>query len=707
MRYTCGCHPQVVADELGECPICGMALEPRSVAAFAADRDDEPDGELAGMSRRFRVGLALGLPVLLLAMGPMVGLPVGEWIGPRASQWLQLAFATPVVFWCGWPILVRGVRSIRTGRLNMFTLVAIGIAAAYCYSVAATAAPGAFPAAVRGGSGLVGVYYEAAAMIVVLVLLGQVLELRARRRTGGAIRELLSLAPPTARVLRNGEPVEVPLEAVAVGDRLLVRPGEKIPVDGRVAAGESRVDESMLTGEPAAVHKTVGDPATGGTVNGSGSLEVVAERVGGETVLARIVASVAEAQRSRAPIQRLADAAAAWFVPAVLAVAAAAFAGWMLAGPEPRLAFALVAAVSVLVIACPCALGLATPMSVMVGVGRAAREGVLFKDAAALEQLAGCTLLVVDKTGTLTEGRPELTAVHAADGSLEADLLALAAAVERRSEHPLGEAVARAAESRGLHVPEAAGFESIAGRGVAGEVGGRAVAIGTADLLAERGVAVDERLRQRADDEREDGATAFHVAVDGVHAGTLAVADPVKPTTPAALDELRSRGVRIAMLTGDHEATARAVAGRLGIADVHAGVSPAGKQAFVKDRRAAGEVVAMAGDGVNDAPALAVADVGFAMGTGTDVAIEAAAVTLPGGDLRGVARAIGLSGRVMRNIRQNLAFAFGYNLLGVPLAAGLLYPVTGWLLSPMVAAAAMSLSSVSVIANALRLRSAG
>ncbi|NNJ24897.1 heavy metal translocating P-type ATPase [Alienimonas chondri] len=707
--YTCPMHPQIEQDGPGDCPICGMALEPKTVAVRGAE--DEPDPELVDMTRRFWIGLALGLPVILLAMGPMVGLPVHDWIGARTSHWLQLALATPVVLWCGWPFFVRGWKSVVNRHLNMFTLIGLGVAAAYAYSVAAVVAPGLFPETFREEhSGLIGVYFEAAAMIVVLVLLGQVMELRARRKTGAALRELLSLAPPTARVVSDdGDEREVPLDEVTTGDRLRVRPGEKVPTDGRVIDGGGDVDESMVTGEPVPVRKEEGDSVIGGTVNGAGSLLIEAERVGEDTVLSRIVALVADAQRSRAPIQRVADRAAGYFVPFVLAAAALAFVVWWAVGPEPAFAFALVNAVAVLIVACPCALGLATPMSVMVGVGRGAREGVLFKDASALETLRSCDVLVVDKTGTLTEGKPTLTEVRVVNGFEENDLLRLAAAVERHSEHPLARAVERGAEDRGATVSAAEGFESITGGGVSATVEGRTVLVGAPALLADRGVDLPEDLTAAADRLRSDGRTVFFVAIEAPSgekqaAGLLAVADPIKETTAEAIRDLHAMGLRIVMLTGDHEATARAVARELNIDEVEAGVSPQRKHDRVAELKAEGGTVAMAGDGINDAPALAAADVGIAMGAGTDVAIESAGVTLVKGDLRGIVRAVRLSRDVVRNIKQNLFFAFVYNAAGVPIAAGLLYPFTGWLLSPMLAAAAMSLSSVSVIGNALRLR---
>jgi Cu+-exporting ATPase len=696
-------HPEIEQDHPGSCPKCGMALEPKTLTVRATE--DEPDSELVDMTRRFWVGVALGVPVLLLAMLPMFGVPLHKIISPRLSQWLQLALATPVVLWCGWPFFVRGWMSLVHRHLNMFTLIALGVAAAYAYSVVAVLLPGLFPATFREHhTGLVGVYFEAAAMIVVLVLLGQVLELRARRRTGGALRELLDLAPPTARLVEGGTEREVPLDDVQAGDVLRVRPGEKIPVDGVLTEGTSRVDESMMTGEPTPVEKRPGERVVGGTVNQTGSFLMRAEQVGEETVLARIVQMVAQAQRSRAPIQRVADLVAAYFVPFVVAVALATFVVWLLAGPQPALSFALVNAVAVLIVACPCALGLATPMSIMVGVGRAAREGVLFKDAAALETLRGADTLVIDKTGTLTEGRPKLTDLKAAPGVSEEDLLRWAASVEAASEHPLAHAIVAGAEERGVKPVAVSGFDSITGGGVHGTVDGKSVVIGNAKLLRERGVSGIDELGASADELRELGRTVMFAAADGRAAGLLAVADPIKRTTPAAIRALHAMGLSILMLTGDHEATARAVASQLGIDDFEAGVSPQGKHDRVEALRKEGRTVAMAGDGINDAPALAAADVGIAMGTGTDVAMESAGVTLVKGDLGGIVRAVALSRAVMRNIKQNLFFAFVYNVLGVPVAAGVLYPLTGWLLSPMLAAAAMSFSSVSVITNALRLR---
>ncbi len=697
--YTCPMHPQIERDAPGACPICGMALEPKAVVSA----DDEDDPELRDMTRRFWVAAVLCVPVLLLAMGPMVGLRFDAWLGPGVARWLEALLATPVVLWAGWPLLARGGRSVLNRRLNMFTLVGLGVGAAYAYSVVATVAPGLFPDAFRDAHGLVGVYFEAAAVITALVLLGQVLELRARKRTGGAIRALLSLAPETARVLRDGGEFDVPLDDVRVGDRVRVRPGEKVPVDGVVADGRSSVDESMLTGEPMPVGKAAGDAATGGTVNGTGSFVMTASRVGGETTLARIVEMVGGAQRSRAPIQRVADAVAAWFVPAVILAALATFFAWWALSPEqPALAYALVNAVAVLIVACPCALGLATPMSITVGVGRGATAGVLFKNAAALETLAKVTTVAFDKTGTLTEGRPTLTDVVAAAGFDEPDLLRLAAAVERPSQHPLAGAVVRAAEERGLAVAEAADFESVTGGGVAGVAEGRTVRVGSTAFLREQGVAGTDSLD--AESLRAAGKSVFAVGVDGRFAGLLAVADPIKPTTPAAVAALHALGLRTLMLTGDDPRTAEAVARELGIDDVAAGVGPQEKHDRILALRREGAVVAMAGDGINDAPALAAADVGVAMGTGTAVAIETADVTLLRGDLAALVAAVRLSRATLRNVRQNLFFAFAYNVLGVPVAAGVLYPAFGILLSPMIAAAAMSLSSVSVIGNALRLR---
>ena len=698
--YTCPMDPEVRQHGPGTCPICGMALEPLVVTAEAA-----PDHELADMSRRFAVGLALALPVFGLEMGSHVrALRLDAIVPPHVSVWLQFAFSTPVVLWAGAPFFRRGWSSVVSRRLNMFTLIALGTGTAYLYSLAATVAPGLFPAAFRGAGGVVPVYYEAAAVITVLLLLGQVLERRARARTGGAIRALLTLAPKTARRLRDGgEDEEVPLAAIVVGDRLRVRPGEGVPVDGVVVDGRGGVDEALLTGEAMPVEKAAGDRLVGGTVNGTGALVMRADTVGADTVLARIVAAVADAQRSRAPIQRLADAVAGWFVPLVLLVAAAAFAAWWIWGPAPAASYALVAAVSVVIIACPCALGLATPMSIGVGIGRGASEGVLIRSAEALERLEKVDTLVVDKTGTLTEGRPELTAIVAAPGVSDDEALLLAAALERSSEHPLAAAVTRAAASRSLAVPHATGFASVTGKGVTGTVDGRAVGLGNAALMADLGVALGG-LAGEAEELRRGGATALFLSADGRAVGMIAVADPIRRTGRAALDALRADGIRVVMLTGDNRTTAAGVARALGIDDVHADVLPADKHRLVRDLKASRHVVAMAGDGVNDAPALAEADVGIAMGTGTDIAIQSAGVTLLGGDLGGIVRARALSRATMRNIRQNLVFAFAYNAVGIPVAAGVLYPAFGIVLSPVVAALAMSLSSVSVIGNALRLR---
>ncbi|GAA0592386.1 heavy metal translocating P-type ATPase [Craurococcus roseus] len=699
--YTCPMHPQIRQVGPGSCPICGMALEPEVPTGEA-----ETNHELIDFTRRFWIGLALTVPVLVLEMGGHL-LGLEHLVARSTSNWLQLLFGTPVVLWAGWPFFVRGWQSVANRSLNMFTLIALGTGVAWLFSVVATVAPGLFPPAFRGHDGSVAVYFEAAAVIVVLVLLGQVLELRARERTGGAIRALLDLAPAMARRIEaDGSEEEVPLAAVVVGDRLRVRPGDKVPLDGEVLEGGSNVDESMVTGEPVPVAKAPGSRVVGGTLNGQGAFVMRADRVGQDTVLARIVRMVAGAQRSRAPIQRLADRVAGWFVPAVVGIAALAFVAWSVWGPEPRLAYALVSAVTVLIIACPCALGLATPMSIMVGVGRGAQAGVLIKNAEALERLERIDTLVVDKTGTLTQGRPEVVAVVPAPaGFAEAEVLRLAAGLERPSQHPLAEAVVRAAEKRGLAVPAVEGFDAPAGRGVTGTVEGRRVAVGNARLMRELGV---DAASVAADAERlrGEGATAFFVAVDGRPAGIVAVADPVKGTTPAALAGLAEEGVRVVMLTGDNRTTAEAVAKRLGIAEVVAEVLPEDKQRVVERLKAEGRRVAMAGDGVNDAPALAAADVGIAMGTGTDVAIESAGVTLLGGDLTGIVRARRLSRAAMRNIRQNLFFAFAYNAAGVPVAAGVLYPFFGILLSPVIAAAAMALSSVSVVGNALRLRTA-
>ena len=698
--YTCPMHPQIRQPGPGSCPICGMALEPETPSG-----ETGPNAELVDFTRRFWIGLVLTIPIFLLEMGGHLTGMMHLVGGPRVGNWIQMALATPVVLWAGWPFFVRGWQSLVNRSLNMFTLIALGTGVAWVFSVVATLAPGIFPAAFRAADGSVAVYFEAAAVIVVLVLLGQVLELRAREQTGGAIRALLDLAPAQARRLRDdGSDEEVLLAAIIVGDRLRVRPGDKVPLDGAVLEGASNVDESLVTGEAVPVTKGVGDQVVGGTLNGQGSFVMRADRVGQDTVLAQIVRMVAGAQRSRAPIQRLADQVSGWFVPVVVAIAVLASAVWAIWGPEPRLAFALVAAVTVLIIACPCALGLATPMSIMVGVGRGAQAGVLIKNAEALERMERIDTLVVDKTGTLTQGRPDVVAVVPAAGEAEDEVLRLAAGLERPSQHPLAEAVVRAAEKRGIAVPNVEGFNAPIGRGVTGAVEGRQVAVGNARLMAEAKVDVSS-VSAEADRLRSDGATVFFVAVDGRAFGIVAVADPVKATTPAALAGLAKEGVRVVMLTGDNRTTAEAVARRLGITEVEAEVLPEDKQRIIEKLKAEGRRVAMAGDGVNDAPALAAAEVGIAMGTGTAVAIESAGVTLLGGDLMGIVRARQLSQAVMGNIRQNLFFAFAYNAAGVPIAAGVLYPMFGILLSPIIAAAAMALSSVSVVGNALRLRS--
>jgi Cu+-exporting ATPase len=696
--YTCPMHPEVRQVGPGACPICGMALEPDLATAEAG-----PNPELADMTRRLWIGGVLTAPVFVLEMGAHLFGAHG-WVDQTLSNWLQFALATPVVLWAGWPFFVRGWRSIVTRNLNMFTLIALGTGTAFLYSVVATLLPGIFPPALRAHDGAMPVYFEAAAVITVLVLLGQVLELRAREATSGAIRALLDLAPKTARRLgEDGSEQDVPVDTVAVGDRLRVRPGEKIPVDGEVIEGRSAVDEAMVTGEPMPVTKTPGAMVVAGTLNQSGALVMRATKVGRDTLLAQIVQMVAKAQRSRAPVQRLADQVARWFVPTVIAVAVAAFLAWLTFGPEPRLGYALVAAVSVLIIACPCALGLATPMSIMVGVGRGAQAGVLIKNAEALERMEKVDTLVVDKTGTLTEGKPKVTAIVPAPGFDEAELLRLAASLERASEHPLAAAIVAAAQERNIALATVLGFDSPAGKGVFGMVERRRVTLGNGRFFSELGIAT-AALDGDAERLRQDGATAIYVAVDGKLAGVIAIADPVKPTTPAALDALRQEGLRIITLTGDNRTTAQAVAKRLRIVEVEAEVLPEHKAEFIGRQRQAGRVVAMAGDGINDAPALAAADVGIAMGTGTDVAIESAGITLLQGDLTGIVRARKLSAAVMRNIRQNLFFAFIYNAAGVPIAAGVLYPVFGVLLSPVIAALAMALSSVSVVGNALRLR---
>jgi Cu+-exporting ATPase len=693
--YTCPMHPEVRQEGPGSCPICGMALEPETVSL-----DDTPDPELIDMTRRFWIGLALTLPVFVIEMTSHVfGLHL---LSPNVSNWVSLVLTTPVVLWAGAPFFERGWRSLITRNLNMFTLIAMGTGVAYVYSVVATVAPNLFPDAFRDMHGAVAVYFESAAVITVLVLLGQVLELRARARTSGAIRSLLGLAPKTARRVGKTGDEDVPVEDIAVGDLLRVRPGESVPVDGVVTEGRSSVDESMVTGESMPVSKATDARVIGGTLNQSGALVIRADKVGRDTMLARIVDLVAKAQRSRAPVQRLADQVAGWFVPAVIAAAALAFAAWAIFGPEPRFTFAMVAAVTVLIIACPCALGLATPMSIMVGVGRGARSGILIRDAEALERMERIDTLVIDKTGTLTEGKPKVVAVIPAKGFEENEVLRLAAGVERASEHPLAFAIVNAAKARDLASANAADFDSPSGKGAVATVEGRAVALGNAKLMAD--LKVDTReLDAIADQQRAQGATAIYVVVDRKPAGVIAIADPVKPSARAALDALRTSGLRIVMLTGDNATTAQAVAKTLGIAEVKADVLPEHKNEVVQQLQKEGRRVAMAGDGVNDAPALAAADVGIAMGGGTDAAIESAGITLLRGDLMGLVQARDLSIATMRNIRQNLVFAFVYNAAGIPLAAGVLYPVFGWLLSPMVGAAAMALSSVSVIGNALRL----
>ena len=701
--YTCPMHPQVRQTHPGSCPICGMGLELESAAML----DEGPNPELVDFTRRFWVGTVLTIPLLVLTMGPLLGFSgIREFLGERATLWIELVLGTPVVLWCGWPFLVRGWNSFRTMNLNMFSLIGMGVIAAWLFSVVAVIAPDIFPDGFRDAEGHVGVYFEAAAVIVTLVLLGQVMELRAREGTGKAIRALLDLAAKTARVIRDdGSEEEIPLEHVHVGDRLRVRPGEKVPVDGQVVDGRSSVDESMITGEPVPIEKVAGDPVTGATINGTGSLVIEAKRVGSDTMLSQIVEMVAAAQRSRAPIQKYADKVAGWFVPVVIGVAVLAFIAWAIWGPEPTLAYALVAAVAVLIIACPCALGLATPMSIMTATGRGAQAGVLIKNAEALERFEKIDTLIVDKTGTLTEGKPKLVAILPQPGKDEEEVLRVAASLERGSEHPLAEAIVNGAEERGIALVEATEFEAVTGKGVQGKVDGQAVALGNKAMIEDLGLTAGD-LVERANQRRDEGETVMFVAIEGVIAGLVSVADPVKETTPDALKALHALGLRIIMATGDNERTAKAVAAQLGIDEIRADVLPEDKARIIRELQNGGARVAMAGDGVNDAPALAQADVGIAMGTGADVAIESAGITLVKGNLDGIVRARRLAQATMGNIRQNLFFALIYNAAGVPVAAGVLYPVMGMLISPMFAAFAMSASSISVVLNSLRLRTA-
>jgi Cu+-exporting ATPase len=696
--YTCPMDPEIVQEGPGTCPICGMALEPMGAPV------DGPNHELIDFTRRLWVSAGAAVPLILLTMGPMIGLPVREWLGERVAQFVELALAAPVVLWAAGPFFHRGWTSLKTRNFNMWTLIMLGVGAAFLYSVVATLAPQVFPAALRAGDGTVPVYFEASVVIIALVFVGQVLELRARERTGDAIKALINLAPKTARRINDdGSEYDAPLENILAGDLLRVRPGEAVPVDGEVVEGETSVDEAMLTGEPIPVAKAPGDHVTGGTINKNGSIVMKAVNVGEDTMLAKIVEMVASAQRSRAPIQGLADKVAGYFVPTVVAVAVIAFFIWLAFGPAPGLAFAIVAAVSVLIIACPCALGLATPMSIMTATGRGAQAGVLIKEAGALERLSHADTLVVDKTGTLTEGRPVVTEIGPLGGRTEADLMTLAAGIEKGSEHPLAEAILKAAQAVSVKPASLSGFEAVTGKGVTAKLGGKNVAFGNAALMADAGADIAAQAR-RVERLQSQGNTVMYLAEDGELAGIIAVADPVKAAAGEAIKALHAQGFSIIMATGDNEVTAKAVARKLGIDEVHAGVLPEDKKRLVEGLRQQGRKVAMAGDGVNDAPALAAAEVGIAMGTGADVALESAGITLLKGDLNGIVRARKLADATMRNIKQNLFFAFVYNALGVPVAAGILYPVTGWLLSPMIAAAAMSLSSVSVITNALRLR---
>ncbi|MCV2866558.1 heavy metal translocating P-type ATPase [Albidovulum sediminicola] len=695
-QWTCPMHPEIVRDAPGACPICGMALEPMVPS-------DEPSPELTDFTLRMWISAAAAVPLVILTMGGLVGLPVRDWIGHQASVWLEFVLATPIVLWAALPFFQRGLDSLRNRSPNMWTLISLGVGAAYLYSLVATFLPGVFPEQYRMG-GTVGTYYEASVVIVALIFVGQVLELRARERTGDAIRALMDLAPKTARrILADGSEYDAPLENVVAGDLLRVRPGDSVPVDAEVVAGHSAVDESMITGEPVPVEKVSGDKVTGGTINKNGTLAIRATAVGADTVLSQIVEMVAGARRSRAPIQGLADRVSAIFVPTVVGVAVLAFLAWLFLGPNPAFVFAIAAAVSVLIIACPCALGLATPISITTAAGRGAQAGVLVKDAEALEHMARVDTLIVDKTGTLTEGKPKLTDVVGLGDLTEADVLRFAASLERGSEHPLAEAIVEGARSRGVKPENVTGFEAVTGKGVTGKVSGQTVALGNAALMQMAGIAV-EAAEANADALRADGKTAMFVAVDGTLAGIVAVADPIKETTAAAIRDLHAQGLKVIMATGDNQRTAQAVAAKLGIDEVRAGMLPEGKKALIDDLRAKGAKIAMAGDGVNDAPALAAADVGIAMGTGADVAVESAGLTLLGGDLTGIVRARKLAIGTLGNIKQNLFFAFVYNAAGVPIAAGILYPVFGVVLSPMIAAAAMSMSSVSVIANALRLR---